>query len=410
MPSTYDPLLRLEKQAIAENANTWGDKLNENYVLAAEAIAGYSSIAVGGSGSYSLSVANAPTSDEARKAILALTGTLTGNRTIIIPSTSKVYFFRLATTGAYTVTVKTATGTGVVLSSSNVNCVVCDGTDCYFASETNRVNRAGDTMTGALTISSGNLTTTTGDIVATAGDIVATAGDLDATAGYVRQQGSILVPPGMIMAWPAASVPSGWLLCYGQSLSKTTYDALWQIIGYTYGGSGASFTLPDLRGRSIFGKDDMGGTAASRLTTAISNVDGTTLGAVGGDQRSQLHTHVLTDTGHTHAITDRQHTHTGTTTTNTGNHEHTYNYPSIVSGNILAGSGSGYTLAAIGTSTSGAGAHIHDLTVANQYTGITTTQPTAANAVANSITVANYGAGSSQNIPPAIVMNYVIKT
>lgn len=409
MPSTYDPLLRLEKQAIAENANTWGDKLNENYVLAAEAIAGYSSIAVGGSGSYSLSVANAPTSDEARKAILALTGTLTGDRTIIIPSTSKVYFFRLATTGAYTVTVKTATGTGVVLSSSNVNCVVCDGTDCYFASETNRVNRAGDTMTGALTISSGNLTTTTGDIVATAGDIVATAGDLDATAGYVRQQGSILIPPGMIMAWPAASVPSGWLLCYGQSLSTTTYAALFAIIAYTYGGSGASFTLPDLRGRSIFGKDDMGGTAASRLTTAISNVDGTTLGAVGGDQRSQLHTHVLTDVGHTHSITDKTHT-------------HLVSYEGAHSHELTGGYRAARVFATVGgdgaeISTNGSGAiprtatqadHTH--TLLPTATGITATNITAANAVANSITVANYGAGNSQNIPPAIVMNYVIKT
>ena len=415
MPSTYDPLLRLEKQAVAENANTWGDKLNENYVLAAEAIAGYSSIAVDGSGSYSLSVANAPTSDEARKAILALTGTLTGDRTIIIPSTSKVYFFRLATTGAYTVTVKTATGTGVVLSSSNVNCVVCDGTDCYFASETNRVNRAGDTMTGALTISSGNLTTTTGDIVATAGDIVATAGDLDATAGYVRQQGSILIPPGMIMAWPAASVPSGWLLCYGQSLSKATYDALWQIIGYTYGGSGASFNLPDLRGRSIFGKDDMGGTAASRLTTAVSNVDGTTLGAVGGDQRSQLHTHVLTDTGHTHSITDKSHTHT--ITINDPKHTHNdgrravlapthYGYVSNPNAQWPGGGGYGaYDNAYVSSEYTGISA-----TNDTKYTGITTTNPTSANTVANSITVANYGAGNSQNIPPAIVMNYVIKT
>lgn len=411
MPSTYDPLLRLEKQAIAENANTWGDKLNENYTLAAEAIAGYSSIAVGGSGSYSLSVANAPTSDEARKAILALTGTLTGNRTIVIPSTSKVYFFRLATTGAYTVTVKTATGTGVVLSSSNVNCVVCDGTDCYFASETNRVNRAGDTMTGALTISSGNLTATTGDIIATAGDIVATAGDLDATAGYVRQQGSILVPPGMIMAWPAASVPSGWLLCYGQAISRTTYAGLYSIVGTTYGtGDGTTtFNLPDLRGRTIFGKDNMGGTAASRLTSAISNVDGTTLGAVGGDQRSQLHTHVLTDTGHTHSITDIQHTHT---VGNAGAHSHTVlNYQAVNNNGTQIGT-SGAELSGFGSGnfpdTSTQADHTHTLT--STYTGITATNATAANAVANSITVANAGAGNSQNIPPAIVMNYVIKT
>ena len=219
----------------------------------------------------------------------------------------------------------------------------------------------------------------------------------------------------MIMAWPAASVPSGWLLCYGQSLSKATYDALWQIIGYTYGGSGASFNLPDLRGRSIFGKDDMGGTAASRLTTAVSNVDGTTLGAVGGDQRSQLHTHVLTDTGHTHSITDKSHTHT--ITINDPKHTHNdgrravlapthYGYVSNPNAQWPGGGGYGaYDNAYVSSEYTGISA-----TNDTKYTGITTTNPTSANTVANSITVANYGAGNSQNIPPAIVMNYVIKT
>jgi microcystin-dependent protein len=398
MPSTYDPLLRLEKQAVAENANTWGDKLNENYVLAAEAIAGYSSIAVGGSGSYSLSVANAPTSDEARKAILALTGTLTGNRTIVIPSISKVYFFRLATTGAYTVTVKTATGTGVVLSSSNVNCVVCDGTDCYFASETNRVNRAGDTMTGTLTIATGNLSVSTGNV--------------NAQAGKLTEGGYSLIPPGMIMPYAGASAPGGWLLCYGQSLSTSTYATLFAALGYTYGGSGASFTLPDLRGRTIFGKDDMGGTAASRLTTAISNVDGTTLGAAGGDQRSQLHTHVLTDTGHSHSITDVQHGHSGTTSSGGGHYHDLAGRAGVV---YNAGSGApanpGFgTYADSLYQTDSAGAHTHSFNTGNAYTGITATNATAANALSATITVATAGAGSSQNIPPALVLNYIIKT
>ena len=395
MPSTYDPLLRLEKQAVAENANTWGDKLNSNYTLAAEAIAGYVSIAVGGSGSYSLSVANAPNSDEARKAILALTGTLTGDRSIIIPSTSKVYFFRLATTGAYTVTVKTATGAGVILSSSNVNCVVCDGTDCYFASETNRVNRAGDTMAGTLTIATG--------------DLIVSTGNVNAQAGKLTEGGYSLIPPGMIMPYAGASAPGGWLLCYGQSLSTSTYATLFAVLGYTYGGSGASFALPDLRGRSIFGKDNMGGTAASRLTTAISNVDGTTLGAAGGDQRSQLHTHVLTDTGHTHSITDPTHTHTNTVSVD-GTHEHTFDYTYLIAGDVLRGSTGGYQLSTFKVNTNTAGGHQHVVTIAANSTGITATNATAANVVANSITAANYGAGNSQNIPPDIVMNYIIKT
>jgi hypothetical protein len=153
----------------------------------------------------------------------------------------------------------------------------------------------------------------------------------------------------------------------------------------------------------------MGGTAASRLTTAISNVDGTTLGAAGGDQRSQLHTHVLTDTGHTHSITDPTHTHTNTVSVD-GTHEHTFDYTYLIAGDVLRGSTGGYQLSTFKVNTNTAGGHQHVVTIAANSTGITATNATAANVVANSITAANYGAGNSQNIPPAIVMNYIIKT
>jgi microcystin-dependent protein len=59
---------------------------------------------------------------------------------------------------------------------------------------------------------------------------------------------------------------------------------LFAAIGTTYGsGDGSTtFNLPDLRGRSAFGVDNMGGTSANRITTSGSGIDGTTLGANGG--------------------------------------------------------------------------------------------------------------------------------
>lgn len=60
-------------------------------------------------------------------------------------------------------------------------------------------------------------------------------------------------PAGAILMWPTASAPTDWLLCEGQSLSTTTYAALFAVIGYTYGGAGASFNLPDLRSRFPIG-------------------------------------------------------------------------------------------------------------------------------------------------------------
>lgn len=87
----------------------------------------------------------------------------------------------------------------------------------------------------------------------------------------------------MVVPFAAAVAPAGWLLCYGQTVSRTTYAALFAVIGTTYGaGDGSTtFAVPDLRGRVAAGKDNMGGTAANRLTTGafVSNNLGTTGGA-----------------------------------------------------------------------------------------------------------------------------------
>lgn len=108
------------------------------------------------------------------------------------------------------------------------------------------------------------------------------------------------VPAGSIMPYAGSSAPSGWLLCYGQGISTTTYATLFAAVGYTYGGSGSTFNLPDLRGRVIAGQDDMGGTSANRLTNQSGGLNGDTLGATGGSE-----THTLTSgelAGHRHFI------------------------------------------------------------------------------------------------------------
>jgi len=57
------------------------------------------------------------------------------------------------------------------------------------------------------------------------------------------------VNTGLIIPWTTGSVPSGFLECDGASVSTSTYAALFAVIGYTYGGSGANFNLPDLKDR-----------------------------------------------------------------------------------------------------------------------------------------------------------------
>jgi len=102
--------------------------------------------------------------------------------------------------------------------------------------------------------------------------------------------GAIPTPVGVIVDFAGSVAPSGWLLCYGQSLSQTSYPELYQVIGTTYGSGTGTFNLPDLRGRTGFGKDDMGGTPANRITSGGGGVTGTTLGAVGGIQNITLST------------------------------------------------------------------------------------------------------------------------
>lgn len=122
MPSTYDPLLRLELQATGENASTWGIKTNNNLDLIAAAVAGIATVSVS-AGDTTLTTANA-SADQARCAILLVQGTLTADANIIMPASPKTYIFIRQTSGAFNVTAKQSAGTGVVLPSSGPTLVI----------------------------------------------------------------------------------------------------------------------------------------------------------------------------------------------------------------------------------------------------------------------------------------------
>ena len=127
MPSTYDPLLRLELQATGENATTWGVKTNNNLDLIAAAIAGSTIVSVS-SGNTTLSTSNAAV-DQARCAILIIEGALTGNVNIIVPASPKNYATIRNTTGAFSIIVNNG-GTGAPLSSSGPDLIICTSATC----------------------------------------------------------------------------------------------------------------------------------------------------------------------------------------------------------------------------------------------------------------------------------------
>lgn len=68
--------------------------------------------------------------------------------------------------------------------------------------------------------------------------------------------GSIIAYGGPIS--PATSLPSNWRLCDGAVLDKNKFPALWNAIGYSWGGQGETFNLPDLRGQFLRGFDKGG--------------------------------------------------------------------------------------------------------------------------------------------------------
>ncbi len=131
--ANYSALLRLVKQTLGENVNTWGtgaSGLNLAMIdMVDQAIAGTANITLASS-NYTLSVANGA-ADESRMAVLVLTGALGANVAVIVPSSSKLYVVANNTTGAYAVTVRTSAGTGPVVPVGHINYIYCNGTNCY---------------------------------------------------------------------------------------------------------------------------------------------------------------------------------------------------------------------------------------------------------------------------------------
>jgi microcystin-dependent protein len=211
--------------------------------------------------------------------------------------------------------------TGSVIHASQHNPPLED----IAAALTLRLSRDGSApMTGALQLAAGSVTApgvvfatdaSTGFYKTAAGFAAAVSGAKVAefTAAGLAS-GTFL--PGMLFPYTGTVAPSNlWLLPFGQTVSRTTYADLWTFAQaeitagntlYNNGDGSTTFGIPDMRGRVPVGWDKMGGTAATRITTAGSGIDGTTLGGNGGAETvtltaSQLPSSIpYTDPGHFH--------------------------------------------------------------------------------------------------------------
>lgn len=120
---------------------------------------------------------------------------------------------------------------------------------------------------------------------------------LNGTTDFILKgfYGSPYVVPlgGMIDYFGTSAPSSNFVFPFGQAISRTTYATLFSLLGTTYGaGDGTTtFNIPDVRGRVIAGKDDMGGSAAGRIgsvATDSGTIVGTTLGSGGGSSTHAL--------------------------------------------------------------------------------------------------------------------------
>lgn len=156
---------------------------------------------------------------------------------------------------------------------------------------------------------------------------------------------------GAMLMWPTATAPSGFLLCNGQTVSRTTYAALFAILGATFGaGDGSTtFTLPDYRDRMPIGA----GTTYSAAGT-------------GGSKDAVIVSHT-----HTATVTDPGHTHTATGIAD------------------LTGPGGGFNWGGAGSATRTTNTGTTGISVANASTGVS---------------------GTNANLPPYLGVYFIIKT
>jgi hypothetical protein len=128
MASTYSTSLRLELMATGDQSGTWGDTTNTNLgTLLEQAITGVLSVSQGDTTLTLTSTDGA--SDQARNAVVNLTGAMTSAQNVIVPDANKLYLIKNSTTGGFAVTVKTSAGTGVTVPAGTARWVYADGTN-----------------------------------------------------------------------------------------------------------------------------------------------------------------------------------------------------------------------------------------------------------------------------------------
>jgi len=357
MASSYTSNLRLTKQGDGDNPNSWGQILNDGVIsLVDEAVAGYTAVSIGSTVSVTLTN-NQGSGDQARSAILELTGSIGGAHTsifVLIPNNSKSYVVRNSVSNnasSNAVILRVAGNAGVTIPPSSNTFVITNGTSVY--------NVAPATFSTAITVEGAatfESTVTVSGKATFSGDVNVSS-KVCASAFYgdgLNITG--LLPSGVILPYGVTAAPTGYKLCDGSAHTRTgtSTSALFTVIGTLYGaGNGSTtFNVPDLAGKFMAGI----GSGLTSVTAGM--IVGTTIGNTGGVQAVTL------------------------TEAQLASHDHKYNGYTVVN-QVAGGTGSGVNYPAP-TFDSGSAVCVLDTSVAGS-------------------------SGAHSNIPPALIVQFIIK-
>ena len=393
MASTYTSNIRLTKQGDGDNPNTWGQVLNNGVIsLVDEAIAGYATVTVSAAATVTLTN-NQGSGDQARSAILKLAGAVGSTHTsifVMIPNNSKSYVVQNSVSynnASDAIILRVAGNAGVTIAPGATKFVITNGTSVY--------NVAPDTFDSAITVDASATFNSTVSVsggaylkgaanfastvtiegathlqstlsvagAATFNSTVTVLGNAHVSAAVCASafygSGSNLtglpsMPTGAIITWTVTAAPSGYLTCNGDAVNRSTYSGLFAIVSSLYGdGDGSStFNIPDLRGKFQAGFRTTVATGLTSVTAGM--IESTTIGNTGGVQAVSLATAQIPS--HSHAL----------------------------------------------TSVYSQGANQSNVPGLRRYSEVNT-------AAAMNTSVAG-GGGVHSNIPPTIILNYVIKT
>jgi len=328
MASTYSTTLGIEKMGAGDQSGTWGTTTNYNWDII-DRIIGYSTVTLG-STSHTLDVRAAAPSSGASNVQTGMyrvlnfgdAGDLGGNATVTISTaTTSVYFIaKNGLSASRSIIFTQGTGaTTFTLPAGKSALIYADGSDEVhnafkdFYVETLQTTGAA-TIGGALTLTSDLSVPNGGTGVSTLTDkgilygqgasaVLATAAG---TEGQLLRAGasgvpsfstvSAVNPAGAIIMYGAATAPTGYLLCNGSNISRSTYADLFSAIGTTYGSGDGSLTfgIPNLQSRFPIGYDGgssyaLAGTGGA--TTDTPTLSGTNAGTAITEAQMPSHTH-----------------------------------------------------------------------------------------------------------------------